>query len=165
MIDLLTRLAFIVVLRLGPQDLPAGNRVVLACLGLYALVTGVSLADSGRDIHPLVLLTIAMGVPLAMSWIVLNWRGLAARFEQTVSALFGSSAVLSILTLPLNLVSGDQPPTLLAFVLLVVFFWSFAVDAHIWRHALNVAYSTGLAVAAIFFGITLIVLNLLAGSP
>lgn len=165
MLDLLTRLAFIVALRLGPQDLPVGNRVLLACLGLYALVTGISLIDSSREIHPALLLSIALAVPLALSWIVLKSRGLTARWEQTVSALFGSSAVLSILTLPLNLLSGEQPPALLAFVLLLVFFWSFAVDAHIWRHALNVAYSTGLAVAAIFFGITLIVLNVLAGAP
>ena len=165
MIDLLTRLVFIVGLRLGPQDLPPGIRVLLACLGLYALVTGISLIDSNRDIHPATLLLIAMMLPLGLAWIVLKWRGLAARWEQTVAALFGSSAVLSLITLPLNLLGGDQPGALLALVLLLVFFWSFAVDAHIWRHALNVTYSTGLAVAAVFFGITLIALNLLAGSP
>lgn len=165
MFDLLTRLAFIVALRLGPQDLPSGNRVLLTCLGLYALITSVSLMNSARDIHPALLLAIAMVVPIVLAWIVLKWRGLTARWEQTVSALFGSSAVLSIISLPLNLLSGDQPTALPALVLLVVFFWSFAVDAHIWRHALNVAYSTGLAVAAIFLGVTLIILNFLAGPP
>lgn len=165
MLDLLTRLVFVVALRLGPQDLPSGSRVLVACLGLYALVTGISLIDSSREIHPLMLLAIAMALPLALSWIVLKWRGLTARWEQTVSALFGSSAVLSIISLPLNLLSGEQPPAPLALALLVIFFWSFAVDAHIWRHALNVAYSTGLALAAVFFGVTLIALNLLAGAP
>jgi hypothetical protein len=163
MLNLIARLLAIVLMRLGPQDLPAGRSTLIACIVLYALITSISLASGETPENPVAILLLAVSLPLVMSWIVLRLRNQTGRWLQTVSALFGTSAVLSMLSLPVSLTAGAEPSALLALILLATFFWSFAVDGHIWRHALNVTFSTGLALAAILFAASLFIIHSLAG--
>lgn len=163
MLDLITRLFGIVLLRLGPQDLPANRATLLACIVLYLIVTAINLASGNGHPKPVLLMTLAVALPLVLCWIVLNLRQRAGRWQQTVAALFGTSALLSILTLPLTLSVGEGPSPVLGLLLLAGFFWSLAVDAHIWRHALDVAFSTGLLVAVILLSVSLFVISSLAG--
>jgi hypothetical protein len=157
------RLVAIIMLRLGPQDLPPGRSVLLACIGMYLAVTAFSLGRSESVEQVVPVLILAVLIPLLSCALVLYLRRRPARWEQTVSALFGTSAILSAITLPISPASGTEPSPLVALFLLLAFFWSFAVDAHIWRHALEVAFSTGLALAVILFAVTLFIINLLAG--
>jgi hypothetical protein len=163
MFDLLTRLTAIILLRLGPQDVPPGRPVLITCMALYALVTGISLHTGQRPDNPLGILAVAMIMPLLLCWIVLKLKGRLARWEQTLSALFGTSAVISLMTLPFSVAANSEMPAPVALFLLLAFFWSFAVDAHIWRNTLEVAFSTGLALAVILFAATLFAINILAG--
>ena len=163
MFNLLTRLAAIVMLRLGPQDLPAGRATMLVCIALYVMVTALSLGLREIDNNPLLVILIAIAVPLVAAWLLLKWRKLTARYEQTVSALFGTSALLSAISTPFSQMAGNQPSAPLALFLLLIFFWSFAVDAHIWRHALAIAFSSALALAVILFAASLLLINTLAG--
>lgn len=163
MFNLLTRLGAIVMLRLGPQDLPAGRATMLACIALYAMVTALGLGLRETDNSPVLVLLVAVAVPMIAARLLLMWRKHTARYEQTLSALFGTSALLSAITMPLGQAGGSEPPVLTALVLLVVFFWSFAVDAHIWRHALEIAFSSALALSVILFALSLLLINSLAG--
>jgi hypothetical protein len=163
MFKLLSCLATLVLLRAGPQDLPAGRPVLLTCMALYIVVTSFSLSASQASGNILAVLSIAVTLPLLLCWIVLKLANRLARWEQTVSALFGTSALLSLLTLPVSLMAGNEPTPPAALFLLAAFFWSFAVDAHIWRHALTVSFSTGLALAVVLFAVSLFVINTLAG--
>jgi len=106
-----------------------------------------------------------MALPLLLTRIVLTLRQLPQRWPQTVTALFGTSAILTAISLPLAATgAGDgEPPLFTALASLAVFVWSFAVDAHIWRHALNTTYAAGLAVAVVLFAITLFTITTLAG--
>ncbi|MFU8832520.1 MAG: hypothetical protein ACNA7J_10230 [Wenzhouxiangella sp.] len=163
MLTLMARLVSIVILRLGPQDLPAGNSTLVACIALYAIVTGISLATGESPENPVAILLLVVALPLVMCWIVLALTRKSARWLQTVSALFGTSALLSMLNLPFSLAAGDEPSALAALILVTTFFWSFAVDGHIWRHALEVGFSTGLALAVILFAASLFIIQSLAG--
>jgi len=163
MLDLIARLIGIVLLRLGPQDLPGQWSAALASLVLYVLVSALNLTVGNPHPQPVVFLGLAVILPLAASRIVLDLRGVGARWRQTVAALFGTSAVLSLLTLPLTTLAGDGVSPLAAVVLLLAFFWSFAVDAHIWRNALQVGFSLGLLVAVLIFAFTLTVIRWLTG--
>lgn len=163
MFNLLTRLGAIIMLRLGPQDLPAGRATVLICIALYVMVTAISLGLRETDASPVLVLLVAVAIPLIAARLLLMWRKHSERYEQTLSALFGTSALLSAITMPLAQAGGTQPPVPVALMLLLIFFWSFAVDAHIWRHALEIAFSSALALSVILFAVSLLLINALAG--
>ncbi len=163
MMALLFKLLDIVLLRAGPQDLPPGRAVAISCVALYVGVTGISLSTGRAPEAPLLVLVLAVVLPLLLCRLLLGWRGRLERYDQTIAALFGSSALLSAASLPLNLISGAEPSVPLAFGILLLFFWSFAVDGHIWRHALEISYTAGLALAVVLFAVTLVIITTLAG--
>ncbi len=164
MIELLSRLVGIVLLRQGPQDLPAGQSLLPVCMALYLIVTTFSLSIGETPANPVGLLGVALLLPLILSWIVLRMRARVARWQQTVAALFGTSAVLSALNLPFAAqTGGDEVSAPVGLALLGIFFWKLAVDGHIWRHALDVAFSTGLAIAVVLFAVSLLVINTFSG--
>ncbi len=153
----------IVLLRRGPQDLPAGRSVLLACLFLYVLVAALSLNIGRTPDNATAILILAAGLPLLIVRVVLHLRRRINRWEQTLSALYGSSALLSLITLPFGLDTGDEPSQAALVISLLVFFWSFMVDAHIWRHALDASFAAGLFVAVLVFIFTFGIISGLAG--
>jgi hypothetical protein len=100
---------------------------------------------------------------MILTWIVLGLRKKTSRWEQTLSALYGTSALLTLLSLPLNVQTGAEPIPPVVLLSLVIFLWSFAVDAHIWRHALDTNFAQGLAVAMIMFLISFGIISSVAG--
>jgi uncharacterized membrane protein YeiH len=164
MSDLFSRLVGILLLRNGPQDLPAGTAPLLLATTLYAGATALSLSmgEQGPE-RPALAMLLAVLVPLVLVRIVLSLRGRPARWLQTLTALFGSSGLLSLASLPLAAGAGPEPDAFLAVASLVVFFWSFAIDGHIWRHALETSFAAGLAVAVVLFAISLYAITFLAG--
>ncbi len=163
MLNLLTRLGAIVMLRLGPQDLPPGRSTLLICIALYVMVTAISLAVREIEGNPILALLIAIAIPLIAARALLAWRKRPERYPQTLSALFGTSALLSGISLPLSQAAGNEPSMVLALMLLLIFFWSFSVDAHIWRNALDIAFSSALALTVILFALALFLITTLAG--
>lgn len=164
MTDLLSRLIGITLLRLGPQDLPAGTTPLTLAVLLYLLATGLTMSLGQPPSNAPAVLILALLLPLVLVRIVLTVRGVPERWSQTLTALFGTSAILTAISLPLASVAGqEEPPVIAVLMSLAVFIWSFAVDAHIWRHALNVTFATGLVVAVVLFAITLFVIQTLAG--
>lgn len=163
MSELLSRLVGILLLKDGPQDIPAGTRPLMLAMGLYVVATAVSMSLGRRPDKPMVTLALAVVLPLILARIVLGLRGRPARWGQTVAALFGTSGLLSVLSLPLASTTGAEPNAALLVASLVLFFWSFAVDGHIWRHALDVPYAAGLAVAVVLFAISIFTITSIAG--
>jgi len=149
-------------LRDGPQDLPPGHApLVLAVLG-YIGASALSMSVGRTPEHPVGIIALAVTLPVILVRIVLTLRGHPARWLQTLTALFGTGALLSVLSLPLSL-AGSEPPTPVILASLLLFGWSFAVDAHIWRHALEASFAVGLAVAVVLFTVSMFVINSLAG--
>lgn len=163
MTALLSQLLDIILLRRGPQDLPAGRSVLLACLSFYVLIAALSLNIGTTPDNPTAVLVLAAGLPLILVWMVLRVRNRISRWEQTLSALYGTSALLSLITLPLNFTADTEPSGAVVVISLLVFFWSFVVDAHIWRHALELSFAAGLAVAMLLFVISFSIISSLAG--
>ncbi|QKK03725.1 MAG: hypothetical protein HND55_14265 [Pseudomonadota bacterium] len=165
MIEFLSRLLGIVLLRLGPQDLPAGWLPTGLSVLLYLAALALSMHWAGQPERPATFLLLAVVLPIGLARIVLALRRRPERTEQTLTALFGTAAILSLAALPLS-ASDARPPTApLVLLSLFLFFWSFAVDAHIWRHALEVRFVTGLTVAVVLFAISLLTITALTGVP
>lgn len=150
MVDYFIRLIGIFLLRAGPQHLPARSSVLILTVLAYAVLAGVSiiLGPSEQDPLPPVLASIVMtGV---LTWLVLRTAGREMRWLQTATALFGTSLFFRLMNLPLAM-AGENPPAPAALLALVAFFWHFAVHGHIFRHALEVSFSFGIAVAVGLF--------------
>lgn len=164
MSELFSRLIGILMLRNGPQDLPAGSRPLTLAMAFYVAATAMSLSlgEGGPD-NPVAALALATVLPMILVRIVLGLRGRPARWSQTLAALFGSSALITLLSMPLGASAGGEPDPVLVIASLVLFFWSFAVDAHIWRHALDTTFAAGLAVAVLLFTISMYTITSIAG--
>ncbi len=163
MSDLILRLAGLLMLRLGPQDLPAGRSALAVTILAYAALTAFNLGRGEGNASPIPVLILAVVLPLVTVWIVLKVRKHTERWEQTLTALFGTNALLTLLTLPFSLAAGADPNAALALLLLASFFWSFAVDAHIWRHALEVSFATALLITVLLFVVSLFIITSLTG--
>lgn len=145
-------------LRRGPQDLPYSppltRNLVLFALAVDVLYVG--LLDV-PDPWPRLLFSLAFG--LAMPWLLLRWRGRAARYAQTLGALAGSGALFTLAFLPLALWtrqyaglpdSGVEPTSeqmLAGWLVLLLLGWRLAVSGHILRHALDLPRWAGATVA------------------
>lgn len=146
-------------MRLGPQDLPGTPAAFIMILLFYVMVASLSIFSGETPGNPGLMLVLYTVLPALLIWMVLRVSGRLARFSQTAAALYGTGALLSILNLPLVLATNGEPPAPAILLGLVVFFWHLAVDGHIWRHALEVSYAAGLAVAVVLFAISLFIVT------
>lgn len=146
-LDTLWRIAL---LRAGPQDLAGGYAAPTMSVLLYVCIVMISgLADERAA--GMSDLFISIVVPLVATGSILGLRRVTARFNQTVAALFGTGALISLVNLPLWFSSQAPLPAPLVMLALIALFWSIAVDGHIWRHALNSSFAGGLMVAVLVF--------------
>ena len=170
MSEFVSRLVGVMMLKRGPQDLPAGTIPLLVATILYVAATALSLSIGEGPDNAAGILLLAVALPLVLTRIVLSLRKRPARWIQTVTALFGTSGLLSLLSLPLAISAegasasaSANPDPILTVASLVLFFWSFAIDGHIWRHALDTSFAAGLALAVILFAVSMYVITTLAG--
>jgi len=148
MTEWLRTLGRIAMLRAGPQDLPSGNASLVTALLFYAGIVLVS-GRAAEDPAPAPDLLIALVVPFVCAVLLLLLRGVPARLNQTASALFGTGALISLVNLPIWFNNTVPMPAPLVLLALAALFWSLAVDAHIWRNALEIPYGGGLVTAVV----------------
>jgi len=152
----------IALMRAGPQDLPGGSSSPVLALVLYCAVVLVSgfIDDRTAALDGLGLsIAVAIVLPLIATAAILRARQRSARFKQTVAALFGTGALISLINLPLWLSPQTPIPAPLVMLALIGLFWSLAVDGHIWRNALDCTYAVGLIVPVLILFIQLFVLQ------
>lgn len=150
-------------LRSGPQDLP-GGWFVTAGLALAYISQGF-IADrvmDDPDAAPRTLL--AISVQFGIVALLLNLRGYQVRIPQTFSALSGTGFLFGLMSLAiLARVDPGKPQPDLALLYLLLFGWSLAVDAHIYRQALTVKFGIGALMAVLIFAANFILLKSLFG--
>lgn len=138
--------------RKAPQDVPASMVLLKLCLLAYALSGLLVLLITTTSI-PVALLQILLDMVLlaGLLYLGLGLRHHARRFEQTLSALTGSSALIGLLALPVMFWLAHQGQggdvALPSILLLVLMVWSIAVMAHILRHAFDISIWSGAALA------------------
>ncbi len=135
MTALLTLFFKLCLLRAKPQDLPASGLLLGAALGAYFL-TGLMIALTEQSVGYSLLAALADSAVLALlTHTVLLLRKRPGRLPQTLIALAGTGAVIQLIAWPLL-----ANPVLLIPLLI----WSLTINAHILRHALEIAL--GLAI-------------------
>ena len=155
----------IVLWRRGPQDLPASSLLLGISVAAYVAVSAVQLALLSETAATWLLFIVVDPLLLgAWVWLVLQLYGHRERFVQTVSAVFGTGAVLGIgLYLPLQLIVtglGYEPASGLAqfFALLLVVAFAL-VTGRIIKLATDSNLFTGIAVSLTYF----LLINYLVG--
>lgn len=158
----------IVLHRRGPQDVPPERRVFVGALAAYLAAGATVLWPSAADLGELYAqLAVDLVLMVALCGSLLALTGRAARLGQTLAALFGTGALLSLAALPFVwLVAGSigdpattpetLPPaallgTLALFGLLLA---SLLVTGHILRHALEWSYAAGVLAATAYFALS-----------
>lgn len=154
--------------RRGPQDVPAERRVFVGALAAYLVAGAAVLWPSAADLRQLYAqLAVDLALLVALCSGLLALTGRAARTGQTLTALFGTGALLSAAALPFVwMVAGSLgetaataetlPPaallgTLALFGLLLA---SLLVTGHILRHALDWSYPAGVLAATGYFALS-----------
>ena len=123
--------------RKGPQDAPPSMALLKICLAAYGLTSLLATPALVALLQTLLDMALLSG----LLYVALMLYRHPRRFEQTLSALTGAGALISLLALPLLFWITRQPPggdtELPALLLLALMAWSIAIMAHILRHAFN----------------------------
>jgi uncharacterized membrane protein len=143
-------------LRATPADAPSQPTALVLAILAYL---GVFTLDHALQQHSLPALLPALQLLLLLTVVVyfLLRAQQQSRYTQTLFSLLASSAVLSVIGILLQMgVPSDNPQQvhpLIAFSWLLLFGWSFVVDAHIFRHALERSLTIGMVIAVLIFAI------------
>ena len=143
-------------LRATPANAPsqplATGLAMLAYLGL------ATLGHAQQD-NPLPALLPAIQALLLISvavYLLLQLLRLPGRWQQTLFSLLASASLLGLLGLTLEAGLPEdvqQANPLLVTAWLMLFGWSFIVDAHIIRHAIERSFSMGMLIAVLLFAL------------
>ncbi len=165
----------ILLLRRGPQDLPYSPPTLAAVVTL-CIVVQIGAALIARQA--------SLGGVLggALLWLcftlltlnlLLSMRGLRSRFVQTATALLSCTLVFAVISMPIALLAGEPPATpeqltslqlVLGTIALPLLIWKVVVDAHVFRHSLNLPFAGGVLIAVLWV-IAALILSGFAGAP
>ncbi|MEM9303830.1 MAG: hypothetical protein AAGE01_17060 [Pseudomonadota bacterium] len=158
MLQLVNLLVDICLLRRGPQHLPARRELTLFLIVAYGALAAAAEAWLGEPSQAFQWSVTSMVMLVGFIYGLLRWRGLLERFDQTVSAVAGCGVVYLLVYLPLSaaLATPEGEPTsalapLLVLVWILVFFWGFIIEGHIYRHALRLPLPGGVLVSVLIF--------------
>ncbi len=151
-------------LRSGPQHLPTSTllmELTLTAHALAAFLLSLAYLAPARALAAGLAETALLAVFVT---IVLYLPGHLPRYRQTLTALAGTGAMLSLLAIPvthwLHTAKAAADPTgAPALLLLGLVGWSLAITAHILRHALNCVFTRGLVLAVVFSWLSIIIMN------
>jgi hypothetical protein len=141
----------------GPEDLP-DSRFLLWVTFLVYLLLQVPLGWIAYGPSAVLVSTIAVSIILVVSglWVLLALFGYQARFRQSLTAMLGTNALLSALSMPfslwrditINFESGVALPSTIIFAIMV---WSLVIDGHIFSRAISKSFGIGLMISVAFF--------------
>ena len=138
----------ICLLRAAPQDLPASRAGMVGALVVYAAAGVLGVIDV-LTLENAILATVVDTLLLAaVTHLALQWRRLENRVTQTLTALAGCGALLSLLAWGAAGLAREafQPEWVWAAFLV----WYTLVFGHILRHALSINLVAGVAASLLY---------------
>lgn len=133
-----------------PQDLPA-SKVLLGIIALVEIAASFSV-DTAHP-HPGVRLAAASAQSAFLAgtvWAALSWRRHPERWLQTMTALYGSGVIVTLVAWTalrgLN-VPQDTQSGLFILIAWVITLWALAITSRVLRTALEVSLGTAISIA------------------
>lgn len=134
--------------RAAPQDLPVSNSLLVSALIAYGLADVIGVLDNLSMDSAVLAAAVDILLLVAATNLLLHWRNLENRFVQTLSALAGCGALLSLVAWTIAEVSrGWFPPAWMWAPFLV---WYTLVFGHVLRHALSMSLAAGVGVSLLY---------------
>ena len=148
-------------LKAGPEDPPDHRGLTLLLIGLY-VAQGVIASESLGGEHEPARTLVSVGLQFGVIAAILYWRRQPERLQQTFMAFATTGIVIGLLAFMLLLQadSGVNQP-LLALVWFALLGWSLAVEANIFRHALDISLPLGMLVTVMLFAVNYLAIELL----
>lgn len=156
-------------LRAGPQDLPDNRGLTMMTIGAYVALSVITnqVLGSINNQPPEALneptrSLISIALQLGAVALMLISRRQPERIQQTLLAFASTGIAITLLAFFLLLQNDPNQPSqpILALVWFAIFGWSLAVDANIFRHALNLSMPIAMLVTVMLLAITYLVLEL-----
>ncbi len=151
-------------LRSGPQQLPSSTLLMGLALAVHALAAFLLSLAYLIPARAFVAGLVETALLAAFVAIVLYPPRRLPRYHQTLTALAGTGAILSLVAIPvthwLHIAKAAENPTgAPAFLLLGLVGWSLAITAHILRHSLSCVFTLGLVLAVVFSWASILIMN------
>jgi hypothetical protein len=162
---LLNRIIDLLRLRAGPEDMPSSWSTALGLISAYlmlGIITGQQLGSD--DSSSAALAGVAMQFTAVI--VMLKFRKFPERLPQTLSALAGVGIIFTFLSFAfLSQADPDKQQPVLALAWFGIFFWSLAVDAHIYRKALSITMAQGMLIAVLLLAGSYVMVEFLFNMP
>ncbi len=158
-------------LRGSPADLPASGSILAMLVLLDTAISTFAPVQAEQSV--VAPIAFALGLHLALTWLLLKQLGKGDRFVQTATAWFGVDVLLTLILLPLVIYvaqfTGVEPvPPAAQFaisLMLVVSVWMLVAFGHIFRCALEIPMLAGVLVALSMLLARLFIGQWMFGSP
>lgn len=155
----------IILRKLGPEDLPDSSFLLGFSLAVYlSLQVFLALILFGPSI--ILAKTLALDIALLTFclWALLRLTGFRTRFRQTLTALLGTSVVLSFISAPFSLwrqysINAEADAALPSTIVFAILLWSLVIDGHILSRTLSKPFGVGLIASVVYFFLHAIVLS------
>jgi lysylphosphatidylglycerol synthetase-like protein (DUF2156 family) len=151
MYDIIKLLFEICLFKKGPQDIPYSVWLPRLLMIIYVSVSGLTLSFHFDGLAVFLQLITDMLLVVGFVGLLLSVNRRLSRFNQTLSAVLGTDAMISFMALPgmatLELKQGGLTVLLIIFILMA---WHWAVLGHIISKALDKALSFCLGLAFLY---------------
>jgi hypothetical protein len=140
--------------RLGPEDLPESDLLLLVTGACYVVASLLLPMHDGEQRLPLLGINLALVTLFTAA--LLQLAGRPGRYRQTLTALLGTGTLLTVALIPFQWLLVNLPPggaaTLLGTAgVLAIILWSIVINGHIFARALSAPFAAGLLVSIGYF--------------
>ena len=148
-------------LKKGPQDFPASDWLFRLLIIVCAVVDFSILILSFNVFSALLQTFVEIILILGLAWVILYVAKRQARYQQTVSALLATDALISFMAFPAIAVLLNDESGLISFVISLLIIWHWVVSGHIFSRALDQPFTFGLGVAFLYILMSMQVMAIL----
>lgn len=153
-------------LRTRPQDLPSSEALLGVTAAFNVAIGAVVVTPTlGNALTALMASLLDTAILAGTLWLLLRFRDHPARFVQAATAALGVSAVIAVLSLPLQWLLPADPDAVTApaeaasLLFLVLIVWLQVALGHVLRHALDVTLPLGIGLAFLYSMISGVVIQ------
>jgi hypothetical protein len=150
MYELIKLFFSICLLKKGPQDIPASSWLFRLLIIVYVCVSFLILILSSDVFNAILQVFVEVLLILGLTGMILFFASKLARFQQTVSALMATDALISFFALPAMATLVGQGTALAFFAIVLLMLWHWLVSGHIFSNALNQPFTFGLGIAFLY---------------
>lgn len=162
---MIKRLLQICLFQASPADISASPKLInLSIVGYFLVGVLVSHIDHNWKISLVASLADTIML-IVVTKLLLAFRGLSYRFEQTVTAMAGTGALIGLISWPVFsffrvVEPHSQLTSIILLLVLTIIFWSLFVVAHIFRYALDIRPGLAAIITVVYAILSLIVVGL-----